>query len=132
METALIKVFAFVCIIVAGYCMGHTGKLGNMPGEFVSKIVFTFTLPCAVLHAFGAADFSPQMLLLVPLGFVFAFGAYLVTFAITPRTKREDRTFYLLNGCDSTWGASRCRSCRPSSLPPWPWPPASTMPATRS
>ena len=104
METALIKVFAFVCIIVAGYCMGHTGKLGNMPGEFVSKIVFTFTLPCAVLHAFGAADFSPQMLLLVPLGFVFAFGAYLVTFAITPRTKREDRTFYLLNGCGFNLG----------------------------
>lgn len=104
METALIKVFAFVCIIVAGYCMGHTGKLGTMPGEFVSKIVFTFTLPCAVLHAFGAADFSPQMLLLVPLGFVFAFGAYLVTFAITPRTKREDRTFYLLNGCGFNLG----------------------------
>ena len=58
MGTALIKVFAFVCIIVAGYCMGHTGKLGNIPGEFVSKIVYTFTLPCAVLHAFGAADFN--------------------------------------------------------------------------
>ena len=84
METALIKVFAFVCIIVAGYCMGHAGKLGNMPGEFVSKIVFTFTLPCAVLHAFGAADFSPQMLLLVPLGFAFA--------------------FYLLNGCGFNLG----------------------------
>ena len=104
METALIKVLAFVCIIVAGYCMGHAGKLGNMPGEFVSKIVFTFTLPCAVLHAFGAADFSPQMLLLVPLGFVFAFGAYLVTFAITTRTNREDRAFYLLNGCGFNLG----------------------------
>lgn len=33
METALIKVLAFVCIIVAGYCMGHAGKLGNMPGR---------------------------------------------------------------------------------------------------
>lgn len=104
-----------------------------MPGEFVSKIVFTFTLPCAVLHAFGAADFSPQMLLLVPLGFVFAFGAYLVTFAITPRTKREDRTFYLLNGCGFNLGCFALPFVpRPSSLPPWPWPPASTMPATRS
>ena len=104
METALIKVFAFVCIIIAGYWMGHTGKLGNMPGEFVSKIVFTFTLPCAVLHAFGAADFSPEMLLLVPLGFAFAFGAYLVTFAITPHAKRGDRAFYLLNGCGFNLG----------------------------
>ena len=34
----------------------------------------------------------------------FAFGAYLVTFAITPRTKREDRTFYLLNGCGFNLG----------------------------
>ena len=104
METALIKVFAFVCIIIAGYWMGHTGKLGNMPGEFVSKIVFTFTLPCAVLHAFGAADFSPEMLLLVPLGFAFAFGAYLVTFVITPRAKRSDRAFYLLNACGFNLG----------------------------
>ena len=91
METALIKVFAFVCIIIAGYWMGHTGKLGNMPGEFVSKIVFTFTLPCAVLHAFGAADFSPEMLLLLPLGYAIAIPAYLDTFPITQRAKRSDR-----------------------------------------
>ena len=75
MEGVLIKVAAFVAIIVAGYCAGRSNSFGKRPGEVVSKIVFTFTLPCAVLHAFGAADFSPQMLLLVPLGFVFAFGA---------------------------------------------------------
>lgn len=132
METALIKVFAFVCIIVAGYCMGHTGKLGTMPGEFVSKIVFTFTLPCAVLHAFGAADFSPQMLLLVPLGFVFAFGAYLSPSPSPHGPSARTARSTCSTAADSTWGASRCRSCRPSSLPPWPWPPASTMPATRS
>lgn len=132
METALIKVFAFVCIIVAGYCMGHAGKLGNMPGEFVSKIVFTFTLPCAVLHAFGAADFSPQMLLLVPLGFAFAFGAYLVTFAITPRTNREDRAFYLLNGCGFNLGCFALPFVQAIFSPTMAVQPASTMPATRS
>lgn len=99
MESALVKVFAFVCIIAAGYIMGHNGKLGATPGTFLSKIVFTITLPCAVVHAFGAAEFSYGLLLLVPLGFTCAFGAYLVTLAITCRSKRGARVFYLLNSC---------------------------------
>ena len=99
MEGALIKVLAFVCAIVAGYLMGHGGKLGSTPGTFVSNIVFTITLPCAIIHAFGAADFTYDLLLLVPLGFVCAFGAYLVALVLTLRTERKARIFYLLNSC---------------------------------
>ena len=99
MESALLKVLAFVCTIAAGYVMGHTGKLGNTPGTLLSKIVFTITLPCAIIHAFGAADFTYSLLLLVPLGFACAFGAYLVTLALTAKSDRQPRMFYLLNSC---------------------------------
>ena len=99
MEGALIKVLAFVCVIAAGYVMGHSGKLGSTPGAFVSNIVFTITLPCAIIHAFGAADFTYDLLLLVPLGFMCAFGAYLIALTFTIRSERKTRTFYLLNSC---------------------------------
>ena len=99
MEGALIKVAAFVAIIIAGYLAGRSGSFGANPGTTVSKIVFTFTLPCAVVHAFGAADFTPQLLLLVPLGLFCALAAYGVTFVLTRRSERRDRVFYLLNSC---------------------------------
>lgn len=99
MEGAFIKVLAFVCAIAAGYVMSHRGKLGSTPGTFVSNIVFTITLPCAIIHAFGAADFTYDLLLLVPLGFACAFGAYLVALMLTLRTERKTRIFYLLNSC---------------------------------
>ena len=99
MEGALIKVLAFVCVIAAGYVMGHSGKLGSTPGAFVSNIVFTITLPCAIIHAFGAADFTYDLLLLVPLGFMCAFGAYLIALTFTIRSERKTRIFYLLNSC---------------------------------
>lgn len=99
MEEALIKVAAFVCTIVAGYLAGRSGKLGQAPGAVLSKIVFTFTLPCAVVHAFGSADFTPALLLLVPLGLAFALGAYGVTLLITRRCERTDRVFFLLSSC---------------------------------
>lgn len=99
MENALINVAAYVAIIIAGFVMGRSGTLGNQPGAMVSKIVFTFTLPCAVIHAFGSADFTPQLLLLVPLGFACAVSAYFVTLAITRKRGHNDRLFFLLNGC---------------------------------
>lgn len=68
MEGVLIKVAAFVAIIVAGYCAGRSNSFGKRPGEVVSKIVFTFTLPCSVVHAFGSAQFSRSFLCLFLLG----------------------------------------------------------------
>ncbi len=65
----------------------------------MSKIVFTFTLPCAIVHAFGAAQFTHDMLVLVPLGLACALIPYGITLALTHRSERRDRVFYLLNSC---------------------------------
>ena len=99
MEGVLIKVAAFVAIIVAGYCAGRSNSFGKRPGEVVSKIVFTFTLPCSVVHAFGSAQFTPQLLVLVPIGLACAFVPYAVAAIVSRRCERGDRVFYMLNIC---------------------------------
>ena len=98
MEDALIKVAAFVVTIVVGYIAGRSGKLGSRPGVTVSTIVFNFTLPCAVIHAFGAAEFDTSLLILVPIGFACAAVPYLVTMLITLKRPREERVFLMMGG----------------------------------
>ncbi len=95
MQDALIKVAAFVACIIVGYVAGRSGTLGARPGVTVSKLVLNFTLPCAIVHAFGAADFAFSMLLLVPIGFACAFVPYMVILLITLKRPREERIFFL-------------------------------------
>lgn len=99
MEDVMLKVAAFVAIIAAGYLAGRTHILGPKPELCVSKIVFTFTLPCAIVHAFGAAQFTHDLLVLIPLGLACALVPYGITLLITRRCERRDRVFYLLNSC---------------------------------
>ncbi|MDY2777264.1 MAG: AEC family transporter [Collinsella sp.] len=97
MNLVLIRVSSFIAIIVVGIIAGRSGKLGKKTGESISKIVFNITLPAAIIHAFGAADFAPWMLALVPLGITCALGPYLLTFAATKNLNHNDRVLYLLN-----------------------------------
>ena len=99
MEEVMLKVAAFVAIIVAGHLAGRSRTLGPRPEQCVSKIVFTFTLPCAIVHAFGAAEFTHDLLILVPLGLACALIPYLAVLGLTRRSERRDRVFYLLNCC---------------------------------
>lgn len=99
MEDVMLKVAAFVAIIAAGYLAGRSHILGPKPEVCVSKMVFTFTLPCAIVHAFGAAQFTHDMLILIPLGLACALIPYGITLLLTRRTERRDRVFYLLNSC---------------------------------
>ena len=99
MESVAVKVAAFVAIICAGYLAGRSGKFGTKPGATISKIVFTFTLPCAVIHAFGSADFTPDMLWLIPLGLACAVVPYFITLLITRDKTRVERVFFLLTSC---------------------------------
>ena len=99
MGDVLIKVAAFVAIIAAGYFAGHTGRLGRGTGTTLSKIVFNLTLPCAVVNAFGQADFSGDILWLVVVGVAFTVGSYAVTFALVRRSDPQARIFYLCNVC---------------------------------
>lgn len=95
----LIKVAAFVSIIVAGYYAGRSGKLGRGTGNVLSKIVFNLTLPCAVIHAFGAAEFTLDLLWLFVVAAALNFAAYFAMFAATRHSERAARVYYLCNIC---------------------------------
>ncbi len=97
--TVLIKVAAFVSIIVAGYFAGRSGKLGRGTGNILSKIVFNLTLPCAVIHAFGSAEFSLDLLWLFVVAAMFNFAAYFAMLLATRRSERATRVYYLCNIC---------------------------------
>lgn len=97
MDLVVIKVASFLSIIIAGILAGRSGKLGKRTGEAISKIVFNLTLPAAIIHAFGLADFTPRMLLLVPLGVACTLGPYLIALAATRKLEHNARILYLMN-----------------------------------
>ena len=99
MATVFIKVAAFVSIVVAGYYAGRSGKLGRGTGNVLSKIVFNLTLPCAVIHAFGAAQFTSDLLWLVVVAAAFNFAAYGAMLVATRHSEHASRVFYLCNIC---------------------------------
>ena len=99
MTTVLIKVAAFVSIVVAGYYAGRSDKLGRGTGNVLSKIVFNLTLPCAVSHAFGAAQITPDLLWLVVVAAAFNFAAYGAMLVATRHSEHASRVFYLCNIC---------------------------------
>ena len=97
MDSVLIKVFAFVTIIVAGYLAGHFGKIGRGTSNTLSKIVFNFTLPCAVINAFGKAEFTHDMLWLIVVGVACTVGSYFIMLPFVRKSERLDKIFYLCN-----------------------------------
>ena len=97
MNEVYIRVASFVAIIVAGYLAGRSGKLGRGTGAAISKIVFNLTLPCAVIHAFGSAEFSRDLLWLIALGAAFTMGSYFLALPFLRRSCQQDRIFYLCN-----------------------------------
>lgn len=99
MVAVFVKVAAFVSIIVAGYMAGRTGGLGKGTGSILSKIVFNLTLPCSVIRAFGAAEFSHDLLWLFVVAACFNFAAYFVMLLVSLHMDNRDRVFYLCNIC---------------------------------
>lgn len=99
MVAVFVKVAAFVSIIVAGYMAGRTGGLDKGTGSILSKIVFNLTLPCSVIHAFGAAEFSHDLLWLFVVAACFNFAAYFVMLLVSLHMDNRDRVFYLCNIC---------------------------------
>lgn len=92
-----VRVAAFVAIIAAGFTARQRGWLPEGTDATISKIVFSLTLPCAIIHAFGAAEFSHELLWLVLLGAAFTVGSYFAMLLLVRRSSPEDKVFYLCN-----------------------------------
>lgn len=99
MVTILIKISAFICIVATGFCARRSGWLGRDTSSVLSKIVFNLTLPCAVIHAFGAAEFTLDLLWLFVIAAVYNFIAYGIMILATKRCEQPVRAYYLCNIC---------------------------------
>lgn len=91
------KVASFVLIILMGALFSRFGNVGRGSESFISRVVFRFTLPAAIINAFGSADFQIELLLLVALGFVCTAVPFLVALGLFRGESAENRAFYLLN-----------------------------------
>lgn len=97
METALIKVFSFICIIGLGFCISRSGKVPAGLGMSLSKLIFTVTLPCAIIHAFGTSEFNAALIMLTGVGIATTVLPYLIGLAVSWRRERGERVLMLMN-----------------------------------
>lgn len=68
MSSALIRAAAYVCCIACGYLLKRIGFFRKEDFAFVSKLVLSVTLPCAVLTNFSKLEVPVSMVLLVACG----------------------------------------------------------------
>ena len=97
MGDVFVRVAAFVSIIVAGMVARRRGWLPEGTDATISKVVFSLTLPCAIINAFGSAEFSQELLWLVPLGAAFTVSAYFAMLLFVRKGSVQDKIFYLCN-----------------------------------
>lgn len=97
MENAFLTVASFSSIIVLGFIVARTMKLPAGFTDTLSKIVFRFTLPCAIFHTFASTAFDASLLALALLGLACTFGPWLIGTLITRKEDRDHRILMMMN-----------------------------------
>lgn len=97
MENALITVTSFSAIIALGFIVARTMKLPEGFTDALSKIVFRFTLPCAIFHAFASNAFDASLLVLALVGLACTFIPWLIGTLITCKEDRDHRILMMMN-----------------------------------
>lgn len=98
MEEALLKVLSFALVICIGITFSKLGSLGDGAGRLISKVVFNLTLPCAIVSAFGSAEFHVELLGLTVLGLaVTALQFFLSLLAYRRSLNKKELTYQLSN-----------------------------------
>lgn len=97
MEEALLKVLSFAFVICIGIAFSKLGSLGDGAGRLISKVVFNLTLPCAIVSAFGSAEFHIELLGLTVLGLAVTALQFFLSFLAYRRTLRKKELTYQLS-----------------------------------
>ena len=66
----IVKAAGFVFIIILGMFSRRIGLLKKDDSRILSKIIVTFTLPCALISGFGGITFSALTFITLLLGFL--------------------------------------------------------------
>lgn len=98
MAEALLKVLSFAFVICIGIAFSKLGSLGDGAGRLISKVVFNLTLPCAIVSAFGSAEFHVELLGLTVLGLaVTALQFFLSLLTYRRSLNKKELTYQLSN-----------------------------------
>ena len=97
MESALLTEASFTAIILLGFIVARTMKLPKGFADAISRIVFTFTLPCAIFHAFVTSNFDASLLMLTFIGVVCTFVPWLIGTVLTWKEDRDHRVLMMMN-----------------------------------
>jgi predicted permease len=96
-KEALLKVLSFAFVICIGIAFSKLGSLGDGAGRLISKVVFNLTLPCAIVSAFGSADFHAELLGLTALGFVVTAMQFFLSLLVYSNLDKREITYQLSN-----------------------------------
>ena len=97
MTDILLKSLAYVLVIILGYVLKRVGLFGPKDYQIISKILFNFTIPAAILSNVGGVTLEASLLLLVAVGLITNVIPLLAGWGITRRRPKEQKALFLLN-----------------------------------
>lgn len=91
------KPLSFLLIICSGYLLKKKGFFGKDDYKLLSKIVLTFTMPCAVIGTFAGFERDVSLFWIVLLGFLCSLIPMLVVYLLSFRQEKDRRIFSMIN-----------------------------------
>lgn len=91
------KPLSFLLIICSGYLLKKKGFFRNDGYKLLSKIVLTFTMPCAVIGTFVGFERDVSLFWIVLLGFFCSLIPMLVVYLLSFRQEKDRRIFSMIN-----------------------------------
>lgn len=95
MSDVITKALTFMLIIALGYTLQRLHFFGPGASTVITKLVFTFTLPSAIIHSFSTFERDSSLFVIVAMGL----GANLLMFflgMLLSRKKTPDKRAFLL------------------------------------
>lgn len=91
------KPVSFLLIICSGYLLKRKGFFHKDDHKLLSRIVLTFTMPCAVIGTFAGFDRDVSLFWIVLVGFLCSLIPMLVVYLLSFRQERGRRIFSMIN-----------------------------------
>lgn len=94
---AILQPLALLAIVLGGYGLKHFGVIKPTDYRVLQKVVFTFTLPAAVIYSFAQNKPTASLLWISVFGFFCALLPLPILFLASRHQKIRDRFFLMLN-----------------------------------
>lgn len=97
MEAILIKVSAFILIIIGSYLLKRIGFFQASDFKLISNIALKLTLPCAVISNFNKIDVETSLFILIAIGVLCNLITIGIGYLAAWRKGREAQAFNMIN-----------------------------------